>query len=51
MKRKFVRCESCKSEVSTNSCELATYREVINDMEFTFCCIKCAQQYKQKTEK
>jgi len=51
MKTEFVRCESCKAEIPTETCKLAAYRTVIDGKEYLFCCIKCAEQYKQKKRK
>ncbi|NWG11364.1 hypothetical protein HXY33_06440 [Candidatus Bathyarchaeota archaeon] len=51
MSSEFVRCEFCKAEIPTESCQLATYRTVIDGKEYVFCCAHCAQRYKQKKKR
>jgi len=48
MSSKFVQCEFCKTEIPLETCELATYRTVIDGKEYVFCCAKCAQRFLQK---
>jgi YHS domain-containing protein len=48
MKPQFVRCEFCKTEISTETCKLATYSTTIDGKEYTFCCQQCAKRYKEK---
>lgn len=48
MKPEFIRCENCKTEVPTEICQLAAYRTTIDGKEYLFCCIKCADRYRQK---
>jgi len=44
----FIQCELCKKEIPLESCELATYRTVIDDKEYVFCCETCAKSYRRK---
>ncbi len=48
MKAKFIQCELCKKEIPLESCELATYRTVIDGKEYIFCCEACAKSYWRK---
>lgn len=48
MSSKFVQCEFCKTKIPLETCELATYRTVIDSKEYVFCCAKCAQRFLQK---
>lgn len=50
MKPEFIRCENCEAEIPAETCQLATYKTTIDGKEYLFCCIKCAQRYKQKKE-
>ncbi|MGQ9550975.1 MAG: hypothetical protein ACUVUE_00975 [Candidatus Bathycorpusculaceae bacterium] len=50
MKKEFIRCEFCQTRIPLEVCPLATYRTVIDDKEYVFCCKKCAERY-QKEEK
>ena len=45
MKSKFVKCNSCNSEIISDKCELAAYSTVIDGKVFTFCCKNCAKDY------
>ena len=45
MKSKFVKCNSCNSEITSDKCELAAYSTVIDGKEFAFCCKNCAKDY------
>jgi YHS domain-containing protein len=45
---KYVRCEFCREEVSSEPCGLAAYETTIDGKKYTFCCSKCAQKYQQK---
>ena len=53
MKKEFVRCEACKTEISSGSCELASLKTTIDGKEYTFCCQNHAKRYlkKRKTAK
>ena len=51
MKPEFVRCEMCKTEIKSESCNLAAYSTKIEGKEYLFCCMKCAQRYKEKKRK
>ena len=51
MKREFVRCEFCKTEIPSETCALAIYNTVIDGKQYTFCCEQCAKRYKQKKKK
>lgn len=48
MKARFIQCELCKREIPLESCELATYRTVIDGKEYVFCCETCAKSYRRK---
>ncbi|MDH7564395.1 MAG: hypothetical protein QHH24_05925 [Candidatus Bathyarchaeota archaeon] len=48
MKPKFVRCEFCKAEIQSDACKLAAYKTMIERKEYVFCCVKCAERYRQK---
>jgi YHS domain-containing protein len=51
VKTEFVRCEMCKAEIPSESCKFAAYSTKIDGKEYLFCCIKCAQKYKEKKRK
>jgi len=51
MKPKFVRCEFCKEEIPLGTCKFAAYTTNIDGREYTFCCVRCAERYKQKKGK
>jgi len=51
MKPEFIKCENCKIEIPTETCQLAAYRTIIEGKEYLFCCIKCAERYKQEKGK
>lgn len=51
MKPKFVRCEYCRSEIPSETCKLAAYTTTIDGKEYTFCCVKCSERYKEKKGK
>ncbi|MCW3997912.1 MAG: transcriptional regulator [Candidatus Bathyarchaeota archaeon] len=48
MKSKFIKCNSCSSEISSEKCEFAMYTKVIDGKEHVFCCMTCAKEYEQK---
>jgi YHS domain-containing protein len=41
----------CKAEIPSESCKLAAYSAKFDGKEYLFCCIKCAQKYKEKKRK
>ena len=47
MTPKFIRCDNCKIEVPSKRCEFADYHVTIDDVEYVFCCEKCAQQFRE----
>jgi YHS domain-containing protein len=51
MKPEFVRCEFCKAEIPSETCKLAAYKRVIDGKKYTFCCVRCAERYKQGKRK
>jgi YHS domain-containing protein len=51
MKPEFVRCEFCKTEIPSETCKLAAYSTKIEGKEYTFCCMQCAERYRQKKKK
>ena len=48
MKARFIQCELCRKEIPLESCELATYRTVIDGKDCVFCCEACAKRYRRK---
>ena len=48
MKARCIQCELRKREIPLESCELATYRTVIDGKEYVFCCETCAKSYRRK---
>ena len=50
MKKEFVKCEACKTEIPSGSCELATVKTKIDGKEYYFCCQNHAQRYQQKAK-
>ena len=51
MKPEFIRCEFCKVEIPSETCKLAAHTTTIDGKEYTFCCVKCAERFKQKRGK
>jgi YHS domain-containing protein len=51
MKPEFIRCEFCKVEIPSETCNLAAHTTKINGKEYTFCCASCAERYKKKQAK
>ena len=49
-KPKFIQCEHCKSNISQEECEFATYHTVIDGQEYLYCCKACAEKHR-KVEK
>jgi YHS domain-containing protein len=46
----FVRCEFCKSEIPSETCQFAAYSTMIDGKKYLFCCEQCAMRYKAKTK-
>jgi len=46
MKKEAVKCKCCNIEIQ-EACQLAAYSTVIDGKTYTFCCLTCANQYKQ----
>ena len=51
MKKEFIQCEFCKTEIPSEACKLAAYSTVIDGKEYLFCCQQHAQRYLQKKKK
>lgn len=48
MKPEFMRCENCKAELPTETCQLAAHKTTIDGKEYLFCCAKCAERYERR---
>ena len=44
----FVKCELCDKEISSEKCELAGYKTIIDGEEHFFCCKRHAEEFQQK---
>ena len=51
MKPEFVKCEYCRTEIPSETCQFAALTTTIEGKKYTFCCVKCAERYKQKKGK
>jgi len=51
MKAEFIRCEFCKAETPTETCQFAAYHTVVDGKEYVFCCESCAQRTRKKQKK
>jgi hypothetical protein len=51
MKTEPVKCEFCKAEISSEACQLASYKTFINGVERVFCCQQCFKRYEQEKKK
>lgn len=51
MEPKFIRCEYCQVKIPLEACKLAAHTAVIEGKEYRFCCVNCADRFKQKKEK
>ena len=45
---RFVRCRMCNVEISSEKCELANCRKVIDGEEYYFCCERHAEEFARK---
>jgi YHS domain-containing protein len=48
MKPEFIKCEFCKVEIPSETCNLAAHTTKISGKEYTFCCVSCAERYKKR---
>jgi YHS domain-containing protein len=48
MKPEFIKCEFCKVEIPSETCQLAAHTTTIDGKEYTFCCVSCAKRYEKR---
>ncbi|MEM2924728.1 MAG: hypothetical protein QXJ68_03455 [Methanocellales archaeon] len=46
-----MKCELCQVELPTEKCIFALEKRVIDGIEYTFCCIHCADQFEKSKRK
>ena len=44
----FVKCEMCNAEIPAGKCVFAVHKRVIDEKEYVFCCVRCAETFEKK---